>query len=249
MPYFSWATLGFVAIVFAIEGHAQVQLTTQQWHERTKQDRFVPVGQPPAGFAKTIEWNRRLKEATFVIFVNAADPLGVAISNLKKGDEVEVASAVGYASFGEGSGRITSSIVGDTAPMGRGRSWITAGPEFARRAFAWPRRNERRDAFGRDPDLGEWCRDDGGVLICLPSAGGIYHQNDHGIREGEPRWDRHRPGHVTCGFFPLPADIPDAKTHNTRRVTRDGELYVVAWDSEFEDNQGYYTVFLKIRRP
>lgn len=33
-----------------------------------------------------------------------------------------------------------------------------------------------------------------------------------------------------------------------RSISRDGEIFVVTWDSEFQDNQGYYEVHLTLSR-
>ena len=66
----------------------------------------------PNGFGKGFSWDRAEDEALLVMFVNAADPLGVSIDGLQAGDQVQVLSASGIASFSEDTGNpLASSIV------------------------------------------------------------------------------------------------------------------------------------------
>ena len=58
----------------------------------------------PAGFGKGFTWDRAENEAVLVLFINAADPLGVSIDGLQAGDEVQVMSASGVASYSEDKG-------------------------------------------------------------------------------------------------------------------------------------------------
>ena len=36
--------------------------------------------------------------------------------------------------------------------------------------------------------------------------------------------------------------------HNTRTVRQSGPMYVLAWDWKFEDNAGFYKVFVKLTK-
>lgn len=66
-------------------------------------------------------------------------------------------------------------LVPEAAPF------IKAGDDFAKQQFGQPSNSERRDGYGQDPGNGDWCQDEGGLLICLPSAGGVYYQSGGGV--------------------------------------------------------------------
>ncbi len=45
-------------------------------------------------------------------------------------------------------------------------------------------------------------------------------------------------------FFPRQGEA----VHNTRTVRQGGPMYVVPWDWKFEDNAGFYKVFVKLKK-
>ena len=55
---------------------------------------------------------------------------------------------------------------------------------------------------GRIRSNGDWCQDEGGILVCLPSAGGIYYATN-GIKTKTPRYPDTYPDHVKNAFFLL----------------------------------------------
>jgi hypothetical protein len=215
----------------------------------------------PEGFGKGFTWDRAENEALLVMFINAADPLGVSIDGLQAGDEVQVLSASGIASFSEDKGNpLASSIVGlvaaganvavsvagapEVAPV------ITAAETFAKDQFkATNAKTKRRDTFGVDPGSGHKAREEGGILVCLPEAGGTFYSGDGDHKE---RWiqgdgvrsDEHLPAHLYGSFFPRQGFA----SHNTRMARQSGQMYIVPWDWKFEDNAGYYKVFVKLKK-
>lgn len=215
----------------------------------------------PSGFGKGFSWDRAEDEALLVMFVNAADPLGVSIDGLQAGDQVQVLSASGVASFSEDTGNpLASSIVGlvaaganvgltaagapEVVPL------VTAAESFAKDQFkATHAKTKRRDAFGVDPGSGHKAREEGGLLVCLPEAGGTYYSGDGDHKE---RWiqgdgvrtDDKLPAHLYGSFFPRQGE----PAHNTRTVRQSGPMYVVPWDWKFEDNAGFYKVFVKLKK-
>jgi hypothetical protein len=215
----------------------------------------------PDGFGKGFSWDRAEDEALLVMFVNAADPLGVSIEGLQPGDQVQVLSASGVASFSEDKGNpLASSIVGLVA-TGASIGLTAAGaPEVvplvsAAEAFAKDRfkatnaKTKKRDAFGVDPGSGHKAREEGGVLVCLPEAGGTYYSGDDDhknrwVQGSGLRTDDKMPQHVYGSFFPRQAE----PVHNTRTVRQGGPMYVVPWDWKFEDNAGFYKVFVKLKK-
>src|SRR5436190_1436422 len=67
----------------------------------------------PPGFGKGFVWDRADNEVLLVMFINAADPLGISIEGMQAGDQVQVLAASGIASYSEDKGNpLASSIVG-----------------------------------------------------------------------------------------------------------------------------------------
>lgn len=217
----------------------------------------------PAGFGKGVTWDRADPEALLVMFINAADPLGISIDGMQAGDTVQVMSASGVASFSEDKGNpLASSIVGlvatganvavtaaghpEVAPV------ITAAEKFAQDQFkATNAKTKRRDAFGVDPGSGHKAKQEGGILVCLPEAQGTFYSGDgdhkeRWIKPDGTRADDKLPAHIFSGsaFFPRQG----FGGHNTRTASQTGQVYVVPWDWKFEDNAGFYKVFVKLTK-
>ncbi len=210
--------------------------------------RIPSVGISPRGYGKVHFWDRKEEQITLIAYINPADPLGVAVTNLQPGDIVEITSATGIASFSDGHGRLISSLIGAAAIAGGALApeaypFIRAGEEFAKANFSRGNRGKQRDPFGLD-ERGKYQKCEGGVLISLPSAGGVYYSTEGCLKEKLPRYDDVKPDHVEYGFFLVrPKNGSD---ENWRRVAIAGEMYMLAWDRKFTDNQGYYMVMLRI---
>ncbi len=221
----------------------------------------VQVGDEPPGFGKVFQWDRKDDKILLALFINAADDLGVSVAGLERGDVVQVSSASGIASFSEDKGNPTaSSIVGLIATGAKAAAGLSGNGEFvpllnAAEAYAKDRfkatnaKTKRRDAFGVDPGSGHKARQEGGIIVCLPEAGGTLYSGESESRWIKPdgtRTDNHLPAHFPPGaaFFPMQG-VP---TYNTRTVYTNGELYVLPWDWKHDDNAGYYKVFVKLTK-
>jgi hypothetical protein len=217
------------------------------------------LGDHPAGFGKGFDWDRKDKEILLAVFINAADFLGVCISGVEAGDVLQVTSCTGVASFAEDTGNpLAESIVGlvaSAAEIGAPLVGIPAAVPFIEAAEAFAKeqfkatnaKTKRRDAFGVDPGSGHRARQEGGVLITLPEAGGPFYSGDSDhqsrwIKSPGDRTDVNLPSHVSHAFFPRHGDT----NHNTRTLHTAGEIYITPWDYKFEDNAGYYKIFIKL---
>jgi hypothetical protein len=224
-------------------------------------NRLVAVGDGPQGFGQTFEWDRKDDKILLAVFLNAADELGVSIAGVKKSDVVQITSAAGIASFSEDKGNpLASSLVGLVAAgtnvalglTGNGEfvPVVNAVESFAKDQFkATNAKNKRRDAFGVDPGSGHKARQEGGLIVTLPEAGGPYYSGEsksRWIKEDGTRTDDHLPSHIPIGtaFFPMHG----ATSHNTRTVTMDGDVYLVPWDWKHGDNAGYYKAFVLVHK-
>jgi hypothetical protein len=235
-----------------VAGHGnQVQTDTTRVRNSMELASMV-VGAPAENVGKTFYWDRKEKEILLAAFLNARDDLGVAIANVKKGDTLAITSASGIASFDGKNGELVSSFIAvvataaaDVATNRTSAGVIKQLTITADSQFGSGGTHKRRDAFGRDPG-GEkqYEKNEGGVLVCLPEAGGIYYSDLGKIKEKAERSDAIRPAHVKHGFFLR----PNNPEHNRRHLTADGDLHLLVWDSKFEDNQGYYRVMVKLIR-
>jgi hypothetical protein len=224
---------------------------------------LVEVGEAPAGFGKGFIWDRKDDEILLVAFLNAADDLGISIAGVTRSDMIEIGSASGVASFSKDTGNPTaSSIVGlvavgaDAALGATGKGAfvpaVNSAEAIVKDLFkATNARTMRRDPYGVDPGSGLKAREEGGFLVCLPEAGGPFYSGDSShsarwIKADGTRTPEHMPNHIPVyqAFFPLRGD----NTQNTRQITADGEIYVVPWDWKFDDNAGYYKVFIHIKK-
>ena len=89
----------------------------------------VAVGDAPEGFGKIFTWDRKDDEILLVVFINAADSLGISIDGIRNDDIVEITSAAGIASFSEDKGSpLASSIVGLVAVGAKAAGGLQASP-------------------------------------------------------------------------------------------------------------------------
>ena len=221
------------------------------------------VGDQPPGFGQTFFWDRKDDQALLVAFINAADNLGMSIEGMQSGDTIEIRSAAGLASFSEDQGNPeAASFVGLLATAAEGAALYEESPQYlpiirdaeskAKDLFkATGEKGKIRDAYGIEPSSGGKARAEGGIIICLPQSGGPYYSGDpdHQNRWIKPDGTRdlaHMPDHIFSGtaFFPLRGN----DSQNRQLVTKDGEVYVLPWDSAFADNAGFYKVFIVLHK-
>jgi len=226
----------------------------------SSQNATEEVGDHPVGFGKGFIWDRADEAILLVLFINAADPLGISISGTQPGDYIRVSSAAGIASFTEDEGNPTASslvgLVGAGAKVILGIGGfpeavplVDAAESFAKDQFkATHAKHMRRDAFGVDPGDGLKARAEGGILVSLPQSGGPWYSGDSDHQE---RWikkpgDRtieNAPPHISFAFFPVRDPV-----QSTWQISGNGEVYVTPWDWRFDDNAGFYKVFVQISK-
>jgi hypothetical protein len=227
----------------------------------TGNSQIITVGDAPEGFGSGFSWDRKEDQALLVIFINAADFLGVSIEGLEPWDSIEITSAAGIASFSEDNGNSTKrSLIGLVATGATVAATVTGHPEaiplveaaesFAKDQFKQDNvRSKRRDPFGQDPGTGHKARQEGGVLVCLPSAKGLYYSGDgdhkdRWIKDHEDRTASNLPKHIPVGT----AFFLNRNVTNKMQTEQAGEAYIIAWDHKFEDNAGYYKLFVRLSK-
>jgi len=216
-----------------------------------------PANLPP-GFGAQIPWTGD-EDLAILAFINAKAEYGLCVQGVRDGDIYEHVAAVGTASFSTGNnngwigGLITVVAVGlevaaDAFGQAELEPLITAGANYAKAQFpesAHP--NVRRDPYGFDPS-GSPEAAEGGVIVCGPSAQGVYHSGDSDhtdrwIQRNRVRNDANMPRHIPLGqaFFLQQGMQP-------RTLHGNGDLFLAAWDWNFPDNSGFYLIHAILRR-
>jgi hypothetical protein len=216
------------------------------------------IGEAPDGFGKRVVWDPADAGLALAVYLAAGDSMGVSIVGVRPTDTIELVEASGLASFAEdieneGVGAFIGIIaaganiaaasfgVPEAAPA------IAAAEKFA--ASRFPERQvktKRRDPFGVEPDTGLKARQEGGVIVCLPQARGIFYSGneDHQerwIKQPGTRDNAHRPDHVTGAYF--------LRRKGQREMARvEGNIVIGAWDYFFTDNFGFYRLHMLLRR-
>lgn len=216
-------------------------------------------------------WDRKEDEIVVVMFINAADPLGVFVENLRPTDVISVREMAGMAAFSDykaekdaASGFIGLVADGVSAAKPELAPALKNAQKNAEKLFGLiPNKGKRRAADGRMRGKSSYARQEGGILVCLPGSGGTFESGGRGhwgltdsprwIKEGKgPRTDNRIPKHVIHAFFPIqPSNLFSADQsarHNTRKAGGTGALIVAPWDYKFEDNEGFYRVHVHIKR-
>lgn len=177
---------------------------------------------------------------------------------MKAGDEVTLDYIYGIGYFGGQSGwsMLFSTVVrsvGGVVPVGDGKLTLTGqalpAPSASRVGGSKP-----RDGWGRNLGDGKYGKEEGGIVICLPSAKRqslIYARNENQLTRDDGRgensfkegseWKKN--SEHRCSF----PHLTDQKTKAT--AVEDGALVLYAFDSNYIDNAGAYEVKLTIERP
>jgi hypothetical protein len=220
----------------------------------------VVVGEAPDGFGKQVLWHPNDAGLAIVVFLNAADFLGVMISGVRATDTIEIVSAAGIASFAEetenegvgafigilaAGATVASTSFGapELAPV------IGAAAEFAKSRFPENKVAKKlRDPFGENLD-GDKARQEGGVIVSLPEARRIFTSgnSDHEerwIKEPGTRDTAHLPDHVKGkGAFFL-----QSRSRNKHTAGAEGDIIIYPWDYKFTDNSGFYRLDILLKR-
>ena len=126
---------------------------------------------------------------------------------------------------------------------------IELGEDYANKQFGETRIAAKvRDPFGYDMHKGYRARQEGGVIVSLPEAGRAYYsgkaENRWIKKPGDPRLPEYYPDHVRHAFFLTGL----GRSKDKRTANADGDLIILPWDYNFEDNRGYYRLNLLLTR-
>lgn len=196
--------------------------------------------------------------------ISANDLNGVMIDGLLKGDIVELQSISGVASFTDsgfdliqGGIGLVNGIIQDGVTVktnGQAEQTVEAIDQLQTSLINYfgtkIEDGKRRDGFGMDPSSGEYATNEGGIIVCMPSAKGpIYASDQNHLNSG-----CHDKGRLPC-YFPkdvsalnswFPCRLPEGMMQQT--VIEDGVVNILAFDSNYKDNAGVYMVKINIFR-
>jgi len=206
-----------------------------------------------------------IQELDVWVEVSPTDQDGITIAGIKKGDRVIIEDASGICSFAKTKLDSVAGIVAIANGVLQDGANYYAGDkaEETQEAFNEQRKvlqelltkdvkHKRRDAFGLDPGTGDYGKNEGGLIVCMPSAkGAIYATPEHRLGGGAKSNGR-LPEYVASvikdewnSFFPcrLEGGVTDCVAID------DGAVHILAFDQKFSDNAGTYSVNVRVERP
>jgi hypothetical protein len=241
---------------------AAVNLSTNQ----PSTSSIMQIGSSSNGTGQEFDWDRSQPACLVGMAINAADQLGVAIGGLKAGDKVEIIRATGVCTFDKDTGNpLLASLIGLLGEGTQDAIDAFVGTEFdnviqsattdlQNAAKGSGKGTMQRDPYGIFPGSNSYGLSEGGLVVMMPQAGGIYYSGSGGstARASLP--------HVFGQARGLPADLaPYANiiplyflghtVPNGGAVCQtDGVAYVLAWDWAYGDNAGTYQVVVRLTR-
>jgi hypothetical protein len=207
--------------------------------------------------------------------IPANDDKGIVIDNVLKGDVIEVFDTAGIASFDKVNMEPVKGIVGIMNAIVDGAVVLTQ-PEMAPLVAAFtagvativdvvPNElgNARRTAYGLDPGTGDYAKNEGGLIVCMPDSYGAIYATDNyhltGDTKNEGRLYKYYSDETKKmnAFFPCPVfndpDNPTSPNNGRMSATSEklerGAVTILAFDEKFTDNAGYYNVGIIVTRP
>lgn len=198
------------------------------------------------------------------IDIVANDPNGVVISNVKKGDIIEIGLINGVASFEQTTMAPVKSFIAVRAGiMKDSLDYYTLGQadetkdaiEQATKCILESLPNEikhkPRDGYGQDPTTDEYSTTEGGIIICMPKAkGAIYATSENYLSDDAKtngRKQEYFPENIknVNSWFPCQLEGGIMK----KQAEVDGEINILAFEQNWEDSAGDYQFRLTIVRP
>lgn len=195
--------------------------------------------------------------------ISSTDDSGVSVQGIKKGDTIEIESIAGICAFsGQTSGGRVLSIIGIVGGVLGATSGIpaTAGKLLKSQASSIKSAignasasdgdgGKRRDGYGKDVGGQEFAANEGGIIVCMPSAHGPIYASEDNRFEDNAKKEGRLPKHVRTGirekcFFPCREDGGLMK----KEAAEDGTLHILVFDSDFSDNAGSYEMRFRIMR-
>lgn len=193
-----------------------------------------------------------------LVAVSTNDDKGAQIAGLEAGDYLGVGAMSGQASFSTVNVKLIKGIINVVNKIAEAGIDLVTDEAAEPAVEAWNRSlkaledgfdqdkitTKVRDGWGQAGD-GGYAIDEGGVLVCLPQAGGPLHQDSFKL-DGDASKGR-LPKYYPQGKAFFPCNLPGGTLY--AEATEAGTAHILAYDSKFEDNQGAYNMELCVLRP
>lgn len=195
-----------------------------------------------------------------MVGVSSNDHEGAQLAGLEDGDYLGISEMAGSASFStvnvkliKGIINVVNKIVDETVDIATDEAaapimdaW-NEGLKALEKGFNKDEINTKvRDGWGQAND-GGYAIDEGGVLVCLPQAGGPLYHDDFKLADNASK------GRLTK-FYPqgkafFPCNLDGGTLY--LQASEAGTAYLLAYDSKdaFKDNQGAYNIEAWVMRP
>ncbi len=208
--------------------------------------------------------NKELKADAYKVFagISSNDPDGLTIENVLAGDEVIIYDATGTAYFSsskmnliKGVIGIANAVAGDVlmfATEGAAAPFVKGWNESLSAlgsAFEAPegKGSKARDSYGKDPNSGDFGKNEGGIIVCMPDSSGVlYASDDNHLKDGAKKNGR-KPEYFSDNVKNSNAFFPFNGSGGQMSAVagKSGNVHILAFDGKgngFTDNQGYYTI-------
>eukprot|EP01084_Bolivina_argentea_P213789 363001_1 len=112
-------------------------------------------------------------------------------------------------------------------------------------------KHKRRDGYGQDPGTDDYAKNEGGIIVCMPKAGGALYATDENHLQSGAKQNGRLPKYFSQNVINLNSFFPCNKSGGQMLATakQDGVLHIIAFDQKFSDNGGTYEVKINITRP
>ena len=186
-------------------------------------------------------------EYSYEAAIDANDPIGVRV-RLRKSDVLRIDTISGFCSFSTGAKvkRIAGMALSAAVPLAGGA--ITTALDTVKEHgkftsdHAPTDKGKARDGYGHVQGKSVFAAKEGGIVVCMPSAGGPIYADDETLDDDVEKYGRlpryvHQDFRDRC-FFPCrkPAGLMEMP------ASKNGTAYMLAFDAKHEDNAGVYVV-------
>lgn len=196
--------------------------------------------------------------------ISSNDSNGICIAGIQEGDTVEIQDISGICSFEKAKNiPMMSGIVSVVAGIMQDGSNYCDEEEMksSQDAFKIQAKDiedkmgtavmhKRRDGFGQDPGTNDYAKDEGGIIVCMPKAGGAIYASSENQLKGGAKKNGRLPKYFSNSIKDKNSFFPCRNKGGkmSAKASQDGTLNLIAFDQKFEDNAGSYSVKLVITR-
>ena len=195
--------------------------------------------------------------------LSSTDENGISIDGVRKGDTIEIESISGICSFTDTKKKILSGFVSIVSGVLQGGALYYNNDEskaikeiFDKQATKLQDEldkdigNKRRDGYGQDPGTGDYGKHEGGIIVCMPEAGGVLYATSENYLASGSKKDSRLPKYFSDNVKEKNSFFPSREKGGMMKATadKDGTIFIIVFDNKFVDNAGTYQIKLILTR-